>query len=407
MFFYFPKGGVVFLKKYPKQNDDGRFFHVAYWSPADYATATRLLAAPILMVFVLRAFLTNDAIANWNYSVIWLLLIATDAADGALARKFGSSLRGASFDEKADKILIGLTLITLGLVGQIGLYFVIIMLTRDIAVTIIRSHLSQKGVHSLKSAKLSGKTKTVLQCGLIFTALCPSPPALLIFVFSALAAIMSVASGFQILILGLAELDANWLLPLKGRIGAANWLSAVRLAMSLIVPYIYISQPLGHLSNLTATIILALAILTDKLDGIIARKRNEVTKVGKAFDPLGDKFIQYASGVGLLVAASSANLLPLDDNVFILAVFLVILRDAGFVVFWFITRHEVPAGAIDKIRAVAMAICVIAMACTLCLTGTPAIFTSLCAAFALLFTAALSVASIVVDVKRLNQNTRQ
>lgn len=65
-----------------------------------------------------------------------------------------------------------------------------------------------------------------------------------------------------------------------------NVLTALRLALSIGV---FVLIPLGQ--YLAATIVFALAAGTDWIDGWWARKYNQVTKLGRIFDPFVDKIL--------------------------------------------------------------------------------------------------------------------
>ncbi|MBI4535985.1 MAG: CDP-alcohol phosphatidyltransferase family protein [Ignavibacteriae bacterium] len=82
----------------------------------------------------------------------------------------------------------------------------------------------------------------------------------------------------------------------------SNLLSIVRIA--LVVPFVIVMLSEAPTSRMWGVILLAIAVLTDKLDGVFARKFNEVTEWGKALDPLADK-IGVAALVLVLVVLGS------------------------------------------------------------------------------------------------------
>jgi len=82
----------------------------------------------------------------------------------------------------------------------------------------------------------------------------------------------------------------------------SNLLSVSRAL--LVIPFAVVMLPPGPPERVTGAIFLALAALTDKLDGVFARKFHQETEWGRILDPLADK-------VG--VAAVALILLRLGD----------------------------------------------------------------------------------------------
>jgi CDP-diacylglycerol--glycerol-3-phosphate 3-phosphatidyltransferase len=81
-----------------------------------------------------------------------------------------------------------------------------------------------------------------------------------------------------------------------------NLLTYLRLAcIPLLV--ILLSTPISRSSEHAAFFLYVVASITDYLDGILARRHNQVTPVGKLLDPLADK---------LLTSAVLIMLIPLD-----------------------------------------------------------------------------------------------
>lgn len=84
----------------------------------------------------------------------------------------------------------------------------------------------------------------------------------------------------------------------------ANKLTVMRM---ILVPIFLIFMSLNKWEfTLIGIIIFILAALTDKLDGYIARSRNQVTNFGKFMDPLADKLLVSSA----LVSLVEYNIIP-------------------------------------------------------------------------------------------------
>ncbi|WP_458125970.1 CDP-diacylglycerol--glycerol-3-phosphate 3-phosphatidyltransferase [Paenibacillus sp. Z3-2] len=67
----------------------------------------------------------------------------------------------------------------------------------------------------------------------------------------------------------------------------ANKITLARIALIPLFMICFLNQP----SVMIALIIFAVAAGTDKLDGYVARKYNQITNLGKLLDPLADKLL--------------------------------------------------------------------------------------------------------------------
>jgi cardiolipin synthase len=76
----------------------------------------------------------------------------------------------------------------------------------------------------------------------------------------------------------LFEKDKFWTL--------ANFLSFLRILLSFVLYILIINR-----NSIGAIVIAVIAILSDYGDGYFARKRNEISELGKLLDPLADKII--------------------------------------------------------------------------------------------------------------------
>lgn len=84
----------------------------------------------------------------------------------------------------------------------------------------------------------------------------------------------------------------------------ANKLTVLRM---ILVPVFLICAMFNTLTgNVIALIIFILASVTDKLDGYIARSRNQITNFGKFMDPLADKLLVTCA----LIILVEKNIIP-------------------------------------------------------------------------------------------------
>jgi CDP-diacylglycerol--glycerol-3-phosphate 3-phosphatidyltransferase len=80
-----------------------------------------------------------------------------------------------------------------------------------------------------------------------------------------------------------------------------NLPNALTLLRIFLVPFL-VAVLLTRLPGglFLGTAIFALAVLTDYLDGYLARRRNQVTKLGILLDPIADKFLTAAAFISLV-----------------------------------------------------------------------------------------------------------
>lgn len=97
-----------------------------------------------------------------------------------------------------------------------------------------------------------------------------------------------------------------------------NALSILRILLIPVYAYVYLTapdeisatDPAGYASYIWAGGILVFSGLTDMLDGIIARKFNQITKLGRILDPLADKLTQTVVTITLAIRHPKWVLLP-------------------------------------------------------------------------------------------------
>lgn len=134
-------------------------------------TGLRLLAVPVLGWLMWLGTSTTTA-RGWAVAV-FVAASLTDLADGAIARKRGQvTAFGKIADPIADKALVGTALIGLSLLGELWWWVTVLVLVREIGVTLVRLWVIEHGVIP---ASRGGKVKTVAQVVAIAMLLAGTP----------------------------------------------------------------------------------------------------------------------------------------------------------------------------------------------------------------------------------------
>ena len=127
---------------------------------ANFLTGLRLVLVPIFM-FALFYETGHDFAGRIVAFAIFTIACITDRLDGVLARNYGMATEfGAFVDPIADKALIGSALIGLSMLGDLAWWVTVLILTREVGVTLLRLAVIRRGVIP---ASWGGKLKTVVQ----------------------------------------------------------------------------------------------------------------------------------------------------------------------------------------------------------------------------------------------------
>jgi CDP-diacylglycerol--glycerol-3-phosphate 3-phosphatidyltransferase len=121
-------------------------------------TVTRIILTPIFAF----AFLSDSLILNHLSLIIFLIAALTDWYDGWLARKYNYiSDLGKFLDPLADKILTSTAFLCFVFVDILNLWMVLIIVIRDLAITLLRIYGQSK--KRLFATSYLAKVKTALQ----------------------------------------------------------------------------------------------------------------------------------------------------------------------------------------------------------------------------------------------------
>ena len=132
-------------------------------------TMARILLVPVVIWLVLEASNLSGAMVAqlgvelllWLATAAFILSIATDGVDGAIARRRGLITNlGKILDPIADKALLGGLLFVLSLLGEVPWWVTILILFRELGITVYRLVVAKRRV---LAASGGGKLKTIFQ----------------------------------------------------------------------------------------------------------------------------------------------------------------------------------------------------------------------------------------------------
>ena len=133
-------------------------------------TILRLLLVPVFAWLLLRDSGDDTTSRVWS-AAVFVAASLTDLVDGELARRQGQvTTFGKVADPIADKALTGTALVGLSYLGELPWWVTIVILVREIGVTLLRFWVIRRGVIP---ASRGGKAKTVAQMVAIFMYLLP------------------------------------------------------------------------------------------------------------------------------------------------------------------------------------------------------------------------------------------
>lgn len=166
------------------------------WNLPNILTSLRILFIPVF------AWLVLSERWWWAFGVFAALMI-TDKLDGDIARSRGLVTDfGKIADPIADKALMITALVTLNMAGTLPVWITVVIIVRELGITIWRMVLLRGG--KVVPASKGGKLKTALQSVGVGMYLCPLPgwmdiPTLVVML---VAVVVTVVTGVQYLVDG-------------------------------------------------------------------------------------------------------------------------------------------------------------------------------------------------------------
>jgi CDP-diacylglycerol--glycerol-3-phosphate 3-phosphatidyltransferase len=171
---------------------------VSAWNVANAITALRLVLVPVFGWLLMAE---GGHETGWRIAAAVAFFVAgmTDLVDGDIARRFGLVTDvGKIADPIADKALTGTALVGLSLLGDLPWWVTVVVLVREIGITVLRFVVIRHGV---MPAGRGGKVKTAVQGLAILLYVLPLSGSAhtVAVVVMACAVVLTVATGIDYL----------------------------------------------------------------------------------------------------------------------------------------------------------------------------------------------------------------
>ncbi len=155
-------------------------------------TVLRIMLVPVLVVALLGNTPSGDVLA----AIVFALASLTDFIDGWLARtRHSITTFGKLMDPLADKLLIVGALLCLVSLHRLEGWVAMVIIARELAVTMLRVNAGQAGV--VISASMFGKVKTCVQIAAILAVIAVHGSPLWVSLLVYLAVAITVLSGLD------------------------------------------------------------------------------------------------------------------------------------------------------------------------------------------------------------------
>jgi CDP-diacylglycerol--glycerol-3-phosphate 3-phosphatidyltransferase len=128
----------------------------------------RVTLIPALVLLVIA----DDRLSSYLAAAVFVFGALTDGLDGYLARRYSTTTAtGQWLDPLSDKLFVSAPVVTLTALGRFPVWAAVIIVAREVAVSILRAYLGTRG--TAMPASEWGKVKTATQLVAITMYLLP------------------------------------------------------------------------------------------------------------------------------------------------------------------------------------------------------------------------------------------